>query len=150
MRCAPLPWRSSPPGARSWTGGGGLWDPPSFDSQGDIYIGVANPGPIGQTGWPRGYPWGTSRPGPNLYTDSVVKLSPQGRVPGRVPLLADPLGRPRPLHLALLVLAGLGEHRQQHDPLARCQPVADPHLTAARVKPQLADLATEVARIRLA
>ncbi len=24
------------------------------------------------------YPWGTSRPGPNLYTDSVVKLSPQG------------------------------------------------------------------------
>jgi len=60
--------------------GGGLWDPPSFDSQGNIYIGVANPGPIGQTGWPRGYPWGTSRPGPDLYTDSVVKLSPQGRL----------------------------------------------------------------------
>ena len=60
--------------------GGGLWDPPSFDSQGNIYIGVANPGPIGQTGWPRGYPWGTSRPGPNLYTDSVVKLSPAGKL----------------------------------------------------------------------
>ena len=60
--------------------GGGLWDPPSFDSQGNIYIGVANPGPIGQTGWPKGYPWGTSRPGPNLYTDSVVKLSPQGKL----------------------------------------------------------------------
>ncbi|MDX6396449.1 MAG: hypothetical protein QOJ73_7512 [Streptosporangiaceae bacterium] len=60
--------------------GGGLWDPPSFDSQGNIYIGVANPGPIGQTGWPRGYPWGTSRPGPDLYTDSVVKLSPQGKL----------------------------------------------------------------------
>jgi len=60
--------------------GGGLWDPPSFDSQGNIYIGVANPGPIGQTGWPKGYPWGTSRPGPDLYTDSVVKLSPAGKL----------------------------------------------------------------------
>jgi alcohol dehydrogenase (cytochrome c) len=60
--------------------GGGLWDAPSFDSQGNIYIGIANPGPIGQTGWPKGYPWGTSRPGPDLYTDSVVKLSPQGRL----------------------------------------------------------------------
>jgi glucose dehydrogenase len=60
--------------------GGGLWDPPSFDSQGNIYIGIANPGPIGQTGWPQGYPWGTSRPGPNLYTDSVVKLSPAGKL----------------------------------------------------------------------
>ncbi len=60
--------------------GGGLWDPPSFDSAGNIYIGIANPGPIGQTGWPKGYPWGTSRPGPNLYTDSVVKLSPTGKL----------------------------------------------------------------------
>jgi len=57
--------------------GGGQWYPPSFDAQGNIYIGVANPGPIGGT---RGYPWGTSRPGPDLYTDSVVKLSPQGRL----------------------------------------------------------------------
>jgi alcohol dehydrogenase (cytochrome c) len=60
--------------------GGGLWEPPSFDSAGNIYIGVANPGPIGQTGWPKGYPWGTSRPGPDLYTDSVVKLSPAGKL----------------------------------------------------------------------
>jgi len=60
--------------------GGGLWDPPSFDSQGNLYMGIANPGPIGQTGWPSGYPWGTSRPGPNLYTDSIVKLSPQGKL----------------------------------------------------------------------
>ncbi len=60
--------------------GGGLWDPPSFDAQGDLYIGIANPGPIGQSGWPTGYPWGTSRPGPDLYTDSVVKLSPQGKL----------------------------------------------------------------------
>jgi len=60
--------------------GGGLWDPPSFDSEGNIYIGVANPGPIAQIGWPAGYPWGTSRPGPDLYTDSVVKLSPDGKL----------------------------------------------------------------------
>jgi outer membrane protein assembly factor BamB len=60
--------------------GGGLWDPPSFDRQGNLYLGIANPGPIGQSGWPKGYPWGTSRPGPNLYTDSVVKLSPQGKL----------------------------------------------------------------------
>ncbi len=60
--------------------GGGLWDPPSFDSQGNLYIGIANPGPIAQDGWPSRYPWGTSRPGPDLYTDSVVKLSPQGKL----------------------------------------------------------------------
>jgi outer membrane protein assembly factor BamB len=60
--------------------GGGLWYPPSFDRAGDIYVGVANPGPIGTHPWPTGYPWGTSRPGPDLYTDSVVKLSPQGKV----------------------------------------------------------------------
>lgn len=60
--------------------GGGLWEPPSFDAQGNLYLGIANPGPIGEAGWPRGYPWGTSRPGPDLYTDSVVKLSPQGKL----------------------------------------------------------------------
>ena len=44
--------------------GGGLWDPPSFDSAGNIYIGIANPGPIGQTGCPgaiRGGPAGRAR-----------------------------------------------------------------------------------------
>jgi alcohol dehydrogenase (cytochrome c) len=60
--------------------GGGLWDPPSFDAQGNLYIGIANPGPIGEGGWPKGYPWGSSRPGPDLYTDSVVKLSPAGKL----------------------------------------------------------------------
>jgi alcohol dehydrogenase (cytochrome c) len=67
-------------GNPSVNSGGGLWDPPSFDSQGNLYIGIANPGPIGQAGWPKGYPWGTSRPGPDLYTDSVVKLSPHGKL----------------------------------------------------------------------
>jgi glucose dehydrogenase len=57
--------------------GGGQWYPPSFDAQGNIYLGVGNPGPV--FGVP-GYPWGTSRPGPDLYTDSVVKLSPHGKL----------------------------------------------------------------------
>jgi outer membrane protein assembly factor BamB/predicted lipoprotein with Yx(FWY)xxD motif len=51
--------------------GGGLWDPPTFDSQGNLYIGVANPAPF--TGTPQ-FPWGSSRPGPDLYTSSIVKL----------------------------------------------------------------------------
>jgi alcohol dehydrogenase (cytochrome c) len=57
--------------------GAGIWYPPSFDRQGNLYVGIANPAPGG--GAP-GYPWGTSRPGPDLYTDSIVKLSPHGRV----------------------------------------------------------------------
>ncbi len=51
--------------------GGGQWYPPTFDDQGNLYIGVSNPAPF--TGTPK-YPWGSSRPGPNLYTDSIVKL----------------------------------------------------------------------------
>ncbi len=52
--------------------GGGLWDPPTFDSKGNLYIGIANPAP-----WPgsKTLPWGSSRPGKNLYTDSMVKLN---------------------------------------------------------------------------
>lgn len=51
--------------------GGGLWYPPSFDGKGSMYIGTGNPGPL--PGAP-GKPWGSSRPGPNLYADSMVKL----------------------------------------------------------------------------
>ncbi len=51
--------------------GGGLWYQPSFDGKGSMYIGVGNPAPIPGS---EKYPWGASRPGPNLYTDSVVKL----------------------------------------------------------------------------
>ncbi|HEY5054235.1 MAG TPA: PQQ-binding-like beta-propeller repeat protein [Solirubrobacterales bacterium] len=51
--------------------GGGLWYAPSFDSQGSMYFGVGNPAPFPGT---EKYPWGSSRPGPNLYTDSIVKL----------------------------------------------------------------------------
>jgi outer membrane protein assembly factor BamB len=51
--------------------GGGLSQPPAFDSEGSMYFGVDNPGPIAGT---EEKPWGSSRPGPNLYTGSIVKL----------------------------------------------------------------------------
>ena len=62
------------PGVNS---GAGLWYTPSFDAQGNIYMGIANPAPIFGT---KSYPLGSSRPGPDLYTDSVVKLSPTGKL----------------------------------------------------------------------
>jgi outer membrane protein assembly factor BamB len=52
-------------------GGGGLWYPPSFDGKGAMYFGTGNPSPFPGTAQ---FPWGASRPGPNLYTDSMVKL----------------------------------------------------------------------------
>ena len=62
------------PGVNS---GAGLWYTPSFDAQGNLYLGIANPAPIFGT---TSYPLGSSRPGPDLYTDSVVKLSPAGKL----------------------------------------------------------------------
>src|SRR5580658_1324790 len=72
-------WNSVPglwgnPGVNS---GGGLWYTPSFDAQGNIYLGIANPAPIFGT---TAYPLGGSRPGPDLYTDSVVEVSPAGKL----------------------------------------------------------------------
>ena len=53
--------------------GGGFWHPPSVDEEGNIYVGIGNPGPYpGVEGWP----WASSRPGDNLYTDSILKLDP--------------------------------------------------------------------------
>lgn len=52
--------------------GGGLWYTPAFDGRGGMYFGVGNPGPFPGT---ESEPWGSSRPGPNLYTDSLVKLN---------------------------------------------------------------------------
>lgn len=51
--------------------GGGLWYTPAFDEHGSMYIGTGNPAPFPGTSQ---FPWGSSRPGPNLYTDSIVKL----------------------------------------------------------------------------
>jgi alcohol dehydrogenase (cytochrome c) len=52
--------------------GGGLWYPPSVDSQGRVFLSVANPAPL--YGTPK-FPNGTSRPGADLYTDSLVALN---------------------------------------------------------------------------
>lgn len=51
--------------------GGGLWYPPSIDEQGNIYFGTGNPAP-----WPEfaTAPDEGTRPGPNLYTSSMVSL----------------------------------------------------------------------------
>jgi len=52
--------------------GGGCWYTPSIDvNSGVMYWGIANPAPFpGVEGWPSG----SSRPGPNLYTDSMMAL----------------------------------------------------------------------------
>ena len=52
--------------------GGGLWYTPAFDTQGSMYVAVGNPAPFPGTSE---FPWGSSRPGPDLYTDSIVKLN---------------------------------------------------------------------------
>ncbi|MCW2877871.1 MAG: Cytochrome c class [Sphaerisporangium sp.] len=51
--------------------GGGLWYPPAVDEKGRVFITVGNPAPF--PGTPE-FPSGTSRPGPNLYTNSIVAL----------------------------------------------------------------------------
>lgn len=55
--------------------GGGAWFPPAYSPDtGLLYVGVGNPGPF--TGL-ADYPNGSSRPGDNLYTDSIVALNVQ-------------------------------------------------------------------------
>ena len=52
--------------------GGGSWYPPAIDvERGLVYWGVANPAPFPGTAE---FPNGSSRPGPNLYTNSAVAL----------------------------------------------------------------------------
>jgi outer membrane protein assembly factor BamB len=52
--------------------GGGAWYPPSIDARrGVAYVGIANPAPFPGT---KEFPNGSSRPGANLYTDSLVAL----------------------------------------------------------------------------
>ena len=70
-------------GNPSVNSGGGSWYPPSFSPKsGLLYVGVANPAPfVGTTQ----YPNGTSRPGPNLYTDSTVALRIRTGQAGLVP-----------------------------------------------------------------
>jgi glucose dehydrogenase len=51
--------------------GGGVWYPPSIDERGNIYFGTGNPAP-----WPElaTAPDAGTRPGPNLYTSSMISL----------------------------------------------------------------------------
>jgi outer membrane protein assembly factor BamB len=70
-------WRWAEVPASLWghpkvNAGGGLWHPPSFDGDGNLYVGVANPLPFLGT---QAYPWGSSRPGPNRWNNSIVKLN---------------------------------------------------------------------------
>ncbi|HEX7289623.1 MAG TPA: PQQ-binding-like beta-propeller repeat protein [Conexibacter sp.] len=51
--------------------GGGLWHPPAFDDAGALYVSTANPLPFPGVA---GRPWGSSRPGPNRWTNSLAKL----------------------------------------------------------------------------
>ena len=52
--------------------GGGAWYPPAVDlDRGVVYVGTANPAPFPGT---PDHPNGSSRPGDNLYTNSVVAL----------------------------------------------------------------------------
>jgi outer membrane protein assembly factor BamB len=58
-------------GDKKENAGGGLWYPPTFDEKGSMYFGTGNPVPYPGTAK---QPWGASRPGPNLYTNSLVKM----------------------------------------------------------------------------
>ncbi len=59
-------------GNKGVNSGGGCWYPPAIDIESGItFWGIANPAPFpGTEEWPSG----TSRPGPNLYTDSMMAL----------------------------------------------------------------------------
>jgi outer membrane protein assembly factor BamB len=54
--------------------GGGIWYPPAVDGSGRVFLAVANPAPFPGTAE---FPNGSSRPGPNLYTNSLVALDGQ-------------------------------------------------------------------------
>ena len=58
--------------------GGGLWFPPAIDTQrGITFWSSGNPSPVpGLKGWPNG----SSRPGPNLYTNSLIALDRDGKL----------------------------------------------------------------------
>lgn len=58
-------------GNPSVNSGGGVWYPPAFDGEGSLYVGTGNPAPFPGD---EQFPFGSSRPGPNLYTNSLVKL----------------------------------------------------------------------------
>lgn len=55
--------------------GGGAWYPPAVDiEEGLVYWGIGNPAPFPGT---EEFPNGSSRPGPNLYTNSILAIDLQ-------------------------------------------------------------------------
>jgi len=75
----PTDWITNIPGINS---GGGAWYSPSVDTAtGKMFWGIGNPAPFpGQakaTGIDQDWPNGSSRPGPNLYTSSLLALNHQ-------------------------------------------------------------------------
>jgi outer membrane protein assembly factor BamB len=60
------------PWPRPEAGGGGAWYPVSVDARGNVYAGIANPGPWGGS---KAFPNGAVFAGPALYTDSLVVLA---------------------------------------------------------------------------
>jgi outer membrane protein assembly factor BamB len=55
--------------------GGGIWYPPAIDTESGLtYWGTGNPAPFPGT---VDFPNGTSRPGPNLHTDSILAIDNQ-------------------------------------------------------------------------
>jgi plastocyanin len=86
--------------------GGGAWYPPAVDtSNGTTYWGIGNPAPFPGT---KAFPNGSSRPGPNLYSDSELALDSSGK---QVWSMQAPGGINSPMSAAgdtLLVPVGLG------------------------------------------
>ena len=68
-------------GNPSVNSGGGSWYPPAIDGDGNMYWDIANPAPFESTtvdGTP--VPVGSTRPGPNYYTDCMVALGKDGNL----------------------------------------------------------------------
>jgi outer membrane protein assembly factor BamB len=68
-------------GNPSVNSGGGAWYPPAIGADGNLYWDIANPAPFEETsinGTP--IPVGSTRPGPNLYTNCMVALGPDGHL----------------------------------------------------------------------
>lgn len=68
-------------GNPSVNSGGGSWYPPAIADDGTLYWDIANPAPFEETSI-NGTPAvnGATRPGPNLYTDCMVRLAPNGQL----------------------------------------------------------------------
>jgi len=54
--------------------GGGLWHPPSFDDEGNIYAGIGNAAPYPGN---EQAPAGSSRPGDNDYANALMRINPE-------------------------------------------------------------------------